>query len=196
MLTDQEKWLAVLHCDPACDGLFFYGVRTTGVFCRPSCRSKTPRRENTEYFTSAEAARAAGLRPCKRCRPDLLEYAPAQELLRQAKSVLDRDDAERTAVMTALRQLPVSSHHLTRLFQAHFGLTPAQYLNRRRMEKARQFLGDSRLSIAEAAACSGFGSLSRFYASFRREFGVTPREYRLRTEVRHRLPDESPIAHI
>ena len=86
-LTDNEKWDAVVHCDPTYDGQFFYGVKTTGIFCRPSCKSKTPLRENVEFFDEAAVASARGMRPCKRCRPDLLDYAPTRELLSKIKAI-------------------------------------------------------------------------------------------------------------
>ncbi len=69
-ISDTEKWQAVVNCDKGYDGLFFYGVTTTGIFCRPACRAKTPRRENVVFFGNAEQAIEAGFRPCKKCRPD------------------------------------------------------------------------------------------------------------------------------
>ena len=79
-MTEQEMWEAVQRSDASYDGLFFYAVKTTGIFCRPSCKSKPPKRENLCYFASGEEARAAGFRPCKRCRSDLLEYQPMREI--------------------------------------------------------------------------------------------------------------------
>ena len=175
---NNEKWQAVLHCDESFDGRFYYGVKTTGVFCRPSCKSKTPLAENVEFFDTPAAAYASGLRPCKRCRPDLAAYDPAHELLGQVKSLYDTDFADREQLAAGLRQLPVSSHHLIRLFRRQFGLTPTEYLTRLRLGKAVGHLSDPALSILDVACSSGFGSLSRFYACFRKQFGVTPSEYR------------------
>jgi AraC family transcriptional regulator of adaptative response / methylphosphotriester-DNA alkyltransferase methyltransferase len=175
---NSEKWQAVLHCDESFDGQFYYGVKTTGIFCRPSCKSKPPLAENVEFFDTPAAACAQGLRPCKRCRPDLLEYRPTQDLLRQVKALYDNDFADREQLASQLRQLPVSLHHLTRLFRQEFGLTPTEYLNNLRLGKAVACLSDPALRILDVAYVCGFGSLSRFYACFRKQFGVTPSEYR------------------
>jgi AraC family transcriptional regulator, regulatory protein of adaptative response / methylphosphotriester-DNA alkyltransferase methyltransferase len=76
VLTENEKWEAVIKCDKTYDGQFFYGVKTTGIFCKPSCSSKTPLRKNCEFFDEIDKAYTSGLRPCKRCRPDLSDYKP------------------------------------------------------------------------------------------------------------------------
>jgi len=87
-LDDDSRWAAVVACDPAFDARFLYGVATTGVFCRPSCRSRTPRRENVVYFADAREAQARGFRPCARCRPDLPEHDPAGDRVEAARRVL------------------------------------------------------------------------------------------------------------
>ena len=96
-MTEPEMWEAVQRSDASYDGLFFYAVKTTGIFCRPSCKSKPPKRENLCYFASGEEARAAGFRPCKCCRSDLLEYQPMREIAAEIKARLDKasslDDA-------------------------------------------------------------------------------------------------------
>ncbi|SDM14084.1 Metal binding domain of Ada [Dendrosporobacter quercicolus] len=86
MPTDDEKWEAVRQSDPGYDGVFFYGITTTGIFCRPSCRSRLPLRNNVQFFDSIEQAYAWGLRPCKRCRPDLPEYRPNRDLMEESKN--------------------------------------------------------------------------------------------------------------
>ncbi len=88
-MTKQEMWEAVKNSDANYDGLFFYGVKTTGIFCRPSCQSKVPKQENILYFRSSEEARKAGFRPCKRCRSDLLEYQPMHEI---ADEIIKKSD--------------------------------------------------------------------------------------------------------
>ena len=92
-MTEPEMWEAVQRSDASYDGLFFYAVKTTGIFCRPSCKSKPPKRENLCYFASGEEARAAGFRPCKRCRSDLLEYQPMREIAAEIKARLDKASA-------------------------------------------------------------------------------------------------------
>ncbi len=86
-MTEEEKWKAALSCDADYDGQFFYGVKTTGIFCRPSCKSKSPKREHVVFFDTAEQARKYGLRPCKRCRPDLLEFQPQKEAAEEIKLI-------------------------------------------------------------------------------------------------------------
>lgn len=177
MLSEQEKWQAVLHCDPAYDGRFFYGVKTTGIFCRPSCRSKAPLRKNVEFFARAADARAQGLRPCKRCRPDLPSYRPDRDLTLQARQIFDAYFADRTRLSAAIRQLAVSRNHLIRLFRQQFGVTPADYLQSLRLRQAAADLaagGD----ILDIAAGAGFGSISSFYTCFRKHFGLSPAAYR------------------
>lgn len=87
-MTKDEMWNAVCNSDENYDGLFFYAVKTTGIFCRPSCKSKIPKKENICYFTSAEDAEKAGFRPCKRCRSDLLAYEPMSEIAVEVKQKL------------------------------------------------------------------------------------------------------------
>jgi AraC family transcriptional regulator of adaptative response / methylphosphotriester-DNA alkyltransferase methyltransferase len=176
--ADQEKWDAVLRCDESYDGRFFYGVKTTGIFCRPSCKSKPPLPANVEFFDEPAAAYERGLRPCKRCRPDLLEYKPMMELLRQVKAIFDADFSDREKLVFRIRQFPVSSYHLTRLFRQEFGMTPTEYLNRLRMSKALECLKTPDKNILDVAYVCGFGSLSSFHACFKKQFGLTPNEYR------------------
>ena len=178
MMTDQEKWNAVIHCDSSYDGKFLYGVKTTGIFCRPACKSKTPLRENIVFFDQVETAYANGLRPCKRCRPDLKEYRPASELLSQAKKIYETYFSDREKLASEIQKLFVSQTHLIRLFRQHFDTTPADYINRLRMKKAGTFLATTDMNVLNIALASGFGSLSSFYACFHKSFGMTPGEYR------------------
>ena len=180
MLTEQEKWEAVTHCDSACDGKFFYGVKTTGIFCRPTCKSKAPLRKNTVFFDRIDEAYAEGLRPCKRCRPDLLDYQPSRELLSQVKTVYDNYFSDRDRLASETKALSVSQSHLIRLFRQHFHTTPTEYVNTLRLKKAVTCLATAEISVLDIALIAGFGSLSSFYACFRKSFGMTPNEYRRR----------------
>ena len=180
LLTDAEKWQAVHQNNAEYDGRFYYGVKTTGIFCRPSCKSKPPLEPNTRFFESAAAACEHGFRPCKRCRPDLLEYQPALELLEQAKSIYQNhfDDTER--LTAGLKSLPVSQTHLIRLFRTQLGVTPNEYLNRLRVDNACLRLLHSKANLLDIAYSTGFGSLSGFYFWFKKTCGVSPLEYRRR----------------
>lgn len=178
VLTDNGKWNAVLHCDETYDGEFYYGVKTTGIFCRPSCKSKTPLRNNVEFFDGIEKAYAYGLRPCKRCRPDLFEYKPMLEILEQAKNIYNTYFNDNAKLSLEIKRLNISQNHFIRLFNQHFNMTPVEYMNTLRIEKAVEYLSNTKMNILNIALLCGFGSLSRFYICFKKQIGLTPNEYR------------------
>jgi AraC family transcriptional regulator of adaptative response / methylphosphotriester-DNA alkyltransferase methyltransferase len=177
-LTDEVMWEAASGCDEAYDGQFFYAVKTVGVYCRPSCKSRTPLRKNVLYFETSDGAQAAGFRPCKRCRPDLLGYAPLLELAHQTKSLIDTFYRERDELVEALKQLGVSPGHLAAVFKKEYGVAPLQYLNRIRAQQARKMLARTDLPVINIAGEVGFDSLSAFYSFFKRYAGTTPKTYR------------------
>ncbi|MBC2872294.1 methylphosphotriester-DNA--protein-cysteine methyltransferase family protein [Bittarella massiliensis] len=185
-MDDEERWRAVRDCDPAWDGRFFYGVKTTGIYCRPSCRSRLPGRQNIRYFPSARAAEEAGYRPCKRCRPDLAAYRPEEELARAAAGWLE----EHLSRPDALRALPgalgVNGDHLRALFRRQRGETPAAFLARRRVEAACRALKKGDAPVLQVSQAVGFASLSAFYAAFRRQVGLSPGQYRQNTLSKER----------
>jgi AraC family transcriptional regulator of adaptative response / methylphosphotriester-DNA alkyltransferase methyltransferase len=177
-LFDEEKWKALLECDPTYDGRFFYGVKTTGIFCRPSCKSKSPKRENVVFFDTAEEAREGGLRPCKRCRPDLLEFQPLKETAEKMKAICEQYFLEHNELKKKLSDIGLSRNRMTQVFQAQYGKTPAEYVNQLRVERCKMFLTDTRNNILQIALQSGFESLSTFYTQFRKVTGMSPKEYR------------------
>jgi AraC family transcriptional regulator, regulatory protein of adaptative response / methylphosphotriester-DNA alkyltransferase methyltransferase len=180
-ISDNEKWCAVVSCDKAYDGQFFYGVETTGIFCHPSCKAKTPLRANVIFFANADNAVKAGFRPCKKCRPDLLLFEPDRELVKKAKSILDMHYNSPEKLQPLSKELGVSTSHLIRLFKQHYGLTPAHYITGLRIEKAVELLGQGGINILEIAYKSGFKSVSNFYRCFKEHMGHTPKEYRKST---------------
>lgn len=177
-LTPEEMWNAVTACDAAYDGLFFYGVGTTGIFCRPSCKSRRPRPENVRYFGSAAAARAAGYRPCKRCRSDLLEYSPMLELARKVRALLEQTYAEPRALAEELKPLGISARRAGELFRAAYGATPGEYVASLRLAQACRLLAETRDPLTDVALATGFAGLGGFYRFFRAREGVTPAAYR------------------
>lgn len=181
-LTDDARWAAVAACDPAFDARFLYGVATTGVFCRPSCPSRTPRRENVVYFADAQEAQARGYRPCKRCRPDLPAFDPSQALVDQARRLLDAHVADLrqtpAGLAARLNALGISRDRLERLFRAREGRSIRQHLTALRLDKARELLTGTDLPIAAVALDCGFESLSNFYKRFREHTGQTPARFR------------------
>ncbi len=159
-------------------GRFFLGVRTTGVYCRPGCPARVPRRENVVLFPSAAAAQQAGFRACLRCRPDAAPGSPAQAgtgatLSRALRLLEESGDASGLA-----DRLGVSDRHLRRLFARHLGATAAEVLRTRRLHVARQLLETSALRIIDVAHAAGFHSVRRFNEAIRRGFGRTPSELR------------------
>lgn len=177
-LSDSDKWKVVVSCDDSYDGLFFYGVKTTGIFCRPSCRAKTPVRENVVFFNNSKDAIDEGFRPCKKCRPDMEVFEPDLELVRKAKDIFDSNYDNTIDIRDTARQLGVSENHLTRLFRKQFGLTPIHYITGLRISKAVELLGRPDASILEVADITGFKSISNFYRCFKARTGITPKEYR------------------
>ncbi len=176
-MDDDEMWDAVRRCDAAYDGRFFYGVRTTGIYCRPSCKSKLPKRENVAFFASAREAQAAGFRPCKRCRPDLLGYDPAAELSARAKELIDRGFGDRVQLSQSMRDMGVTRKHLAEVFKRQYDITPTEYLLQTRIASARSMLQDG-MGVLDTAAAVGYESPSTFYEHFRRLTGMTPARYR------------------
>ncbi|SNT04127.1 AraC family transcriptional regulator, regulatory protein of adaptative response / methylphosphotriester-DNA alkyltransferase methyltransferase [Anaerovirgula multivorans] len=158
--------------------MFFYGVKTTGIFCRSSCKSKTPVRDNVTFFDKAAEAIELGFRPCKRCRPDQLVFEPDLELIKKAKDIFDTDYNKQIDLSQISKQLGLSINHLIRLFKQHSGLTPTRYIAKRRVEKAAELLNQTDINILEISYTTGFKSLSNFYKCFKEETGHTPNEYR------------------
>lgn len=177
-ITDSEKWSAVVNCDSTYDGKFFYGVKTTGVFCRPSCKSKEPLRENVVFFNNANEAVKNGMRPCKRCRPDLLEYKPMFEITEKAKNIYNRYFNEKEKLNCEIKKLGLSQNRLISLFKNQYGITPVEYCNRLKADKASELLMSTNKTILDISSESGFGSASSFYAAFKRYYEVSPKEYR------------------
>ena len=179
MLPYEEEtlWQAVAACDEAYDGAFFYGARTVGVYCRASCKSRTPLRKNIVFFETAAQAEAAHFRPCKRCRPDLLAYEPVRALAEQAKALIDGGFHARTRLTEDMRRLGVSPNRLAAVFKQTYGIPPLTYLHQRRLAYAKDLLAQSPLPILEVAYATGFESLSAFYAFFKKQTGLTPKEY-------------------
>lgn len=176
-LNDEEMWEAVRNCDVSYDGQFFYGVKTTGIYCRPSCKSKLPKRENVVFFRTGKEAEKAGFRPCKRCRPDLLQYDPAAELSERTKNLLDRHFSDRVKLGRDMKDMGVSRKHLTEIFSEQYDITPSEYLVQVRIAAARKMLQEGS-SIPDAAGMAGYDNLSEFYDHFRRQIGMTPARYR------------------
>jgi AraC family transcriptional regulator, regulatory protein of adaptative response / methylated-DNA-[protein]-cysteine methyltransferase len=173
----DPRWADVVSRRPEADGSFFYSVRSTGVYCRPSCAARLARPENVAFHASTAAAEAAGFRPCRRCRPD---EAPAAE--RHATLVADLCRfIERAEQVPSLAELAaraqLSTHHLHRLFKSVTGLTPKAYAAAHRADRVREALGRS-ATVTAAIYDAGYNSNGRFYEEADRVLGMTPTQLR------------------
>jgi AraC family transcriptional regulator, regulatory protein of adaptative response / methylated-DNA-[protein]-cysteine methyltransferase len=181
-MSEQQCWQAVATRSRAADGAFVYAVTTTGVYCRPSCGSRRPLRENVQFFPLPEAAERAGYRACLRCRPhEQAASDPMREQVRRACGLIDRalDEGEGSAPSLAAlgEALGISGHQLQRVFKRQLGISPREYADARRLGrvKARLREGDD---IAGALYEAGYGSSSRLYERSDAQLGMTPATYR------------------
>lgn len=172
--SEKAMWQAVLACDESYDGSFYYAVTTTGIFCRPSCKSRPPSRENIRYFASPAAAGQAGYRPCKRCRPDLAGHDPGGETIKAARATLDREYANPVILAELPGRIGLSRYHLSRLFKARTGQTPGEYLRSVRIRQAQRLLAAGSLTATGVALEVGFNTPARFFAAFREHIGLSP----------------------
>jgi AraC family transcriptional regulator of adaptative response / DNA-3-methyladenine glycosylase II len=190
MVLDADASYRVLQThDARFDGRLFVGVRTTGIYCRPVCRVRLPRRENCRFFANAASAEQAGFRPCLRCRPELapglaLVDSP-QVLAHHAARMIDaaaRDGDTTLALPAVAARLGVTDRHLRRIFAAAHGVTPIDYLTTQRLLLAKQLLTDTALPVADVAQAAGFGSQRRFNAAFAQRYRLSPSALRSQRE--------------
>ena len=172
-----RAWKAVLSRDAASDGLFVFGVSTTGVYCRPSCPARRPLRENVSFFAGPGEAEAAGLRPCLRCRPASTEPAAAVRAVQRALAFLEAHTGENVPLPALARVAGLSPFHLQRTFKKLVGVTPKRYADARRADRLRALLRNGS-SVADASFEAGYGSSSRAYTHASRHLGTTPARYR------------------
>lgn len=177
-MTQEEMWKAISENDASYDGIFFYAVKSTGIYCRPSCKSKIPKRENLCFFDTAEQAKDAGFRPCKRCRSDLLEYQPIKEIAEKAKRLLEDSFHKRCELNQELQQLGISQRRMSEIFKDEYGVTLSEYVGNLRLAEAKQLLSDTNDQIIDIAYSVGFGGLSSFYRFFKNNTGLSPVAYR------------------
>ncbi|MBS0448168.1 MAG: bifunctional DNA-binding transcriptional regulator/O6-methylguanine-DNA methyltransferase Ada [Proteobacteria bacterium] len=173
----DPRWPAVLAHDAAADGSFYYSVRTTGVYCRPSCAARAPRPENVAFHATRAEAEQAGFRPCKRCKPDQAAAGDAQAAM-IAGLCRHIEHAETAPTLAELAERAgLSSYHLHRVFKAVTGVTPKAYAAAHRAERMRRALAETE-SVTEAIYDAGYGSNGRFYEESDRVLGMTPSAWR------------------
>ncbi len=173
-LDSSARWQAVLNRDPAADGIFYYGVQSTGIYCRPTCPARRPRPANVSFFASGEDARQAGFRACLRCQPD--EVSARQAAVAEIQRLVE--SADRPPTLSELgRAVGFSPFHLQRVFKQATGLSPKQYATAHRARRLRtDLIGSS--TVIEATYEAGFGSSRAAYQAAATELGMSPGAYK------------------
>jgi AraC family transcriptional regulator of adaptative response / DNA-3-methyladenine glycosylase II len=200
-MSHAAMYARLLESDASCNGRFFTGVLTTGIYCLPACKARKPKPGNVRFFPSCEAAREAGLRPCRKCHPD--DFARgADPVLQDIETVVTEMRANPAAfpdVRAVVRRSGFGATRLFELVRQHYQMTPAEVLLRARIQRAKELLVTTNSGLLEIAAQAGFESLSVLHEHFRRLNGLTPASYReLRdaTEFRLTLPEGYPLGYL
>jgi AraC family transcriptional regulator, regulatory protein of adaptative response / DNA-3-methyladenine glycosylase II len=181
-LDPQICYRALKARDARFDGRFFVAVSSTGIYCRPVCTVKPPKRENCRFYPSAAASEAAGYRPCLRCRPELApgnsSVDASSRLAQAAASLMEDSTLDEAGLDSIAEQLGISDRHLRRAFGAEFGVSPVQYAQTQRLLLAKRLLTDTALPLTEVAFASGFGSVRRFNALLKQRYRLQPGQLR------------------
>ncbi|WP_342507519.1 Ada metal-binding domain-containing protein [Sporosarcina sp. FSL K6-2383] len=177
-LSFDEMWDKIMACDQKYDGLFFTAVKTTKIYCRPSCRSRKPKKINVDFYYDIHKVEQAGFRACKRCQPEV-EHSPHTELARTVISFLINHYKQKLVLQDIADHVGVSPFYLERLFKQETLETPRAYLEKIRIDKAAYLLSSTNRSNLEICYEVGFQSPSNFYKVFRRLKNCSPSEYRI-----------------
>lgn len=181
-LNPEQCYQAVRTRDTRFDGRFFVAVRTTGIYCRPICRVKTPKQKNCRFFSYAAAAEMAGYRPCKRCRPELAPgnslMEVSSQLARNAAQQISQDFLAEHSLNDLAARLGVTDRQMRRVFSGEFGVSPIEFWQTQRLLLAKQLLTDSQMPVTSVAMASGFKSLRRFNTLLKKRYRLTPTELR------------------
>jgi AraC family transcriptional regulator, regulatory protein of adaptative response / methylated-DNA-[protein]-cysteine methyltransferase len=174
-ITRQAMWDGVVKRMKTLDGQFVYAVKTTGVFCRPSCPSRRPKKENVEFFPDADSARKTGYRDCARCRPG--EAGSSTDMIaEQVREFIENNLSESLTLETIGRAIGSSPFYLQRVFKAKTGMTPRAYAEECRLKAVKKALSDGR-QVTEALYEAGYSSASRLYERSSQQLGMTPGTY-------------------
>ncbi len=178
IVEDRERWEIVSARNPEYDDVFVYAVRSTGIYCRPSCPSRRPRRQHVAFYHVPEAAERDGFRPCQRCRPERTNGGSSQvERVRSVCRYIDENPAKCPTLAQLAEFAGLSPHHLHRTFKAVLGITPRQYADARRLDQFKRGLGNGS-SISGAMYEAGYSSTSRLYERASDHLGMTPATYK------------------
>ena len=176
-LHEDRRWQAVVDRNQTLDGAFVFGVSSTGIFCRPSCPAKRPRRENVRFFEHAQAAEQAGYRACLRCRPKAIDGNPQNSLVRAVCRYIERHIEDRLTLSLLAKQFRRSPFHLQRTFKAALGVSPKAYIDACRLRQVKQNLQAGH-NVTTSLYAAGYGSSSRLYERTATQLGMTPEKYR------------------
>lgn len=176
-LSFEEMWEKIIACDRKYDGLFFTAVKTTKIYCRPSCRSRKPKKINVEFYDDINEVEEAGFRPCKRCQPDV-EQSPYIEIVRRIVTFLVNHYKQSLKLKDIADQVGLSPFYLERLFKQETSETPRTYLEKIRIDKAAHLLTSTAMTNLAICYEVGFQSPSNFYKVFRSLKNCSPSEYR------------------
>ncbi|TWD93719.1 AraC family transcriptional regulator of adaptative response / methylphosphotriester-DNA alkyltransferase methyltransferase [Neobacillus bataviensis] len=176
MIT-AEKWQAIIENDAAYNDLFFYAVKTTGIFCKPSCKSRVPKKDNVRIFQSAEEALAANFRPCKRCMPTEPNL-PDQEWIHSITNFINKNYHSKLTLETLAEISHGSPYHLQRTFKKVKGMTPVEYIQDVRIIKAKELLIKSDRAVTEISRMVGIPNTPYFITLYKKKTGETPAQYR------------------
>lgn len=175
--NDESRWQALVQRDCSADGVFYYSVRTTGVFCRPSCAARLPRRSNVRFHSSCAEAQRAGFRPCKRCRPGEISLAERQrDIVARACRRLEQV-SQAPSLSSLAGAAGMSPHHFHKVFKMITGVTPKAYADGQRAQRLRTELAKGE-AVTAAMCLAGFQSSGRFYARAEKDLGMTPTAFR------------------
>ncbi|MEN1934081.1 bifunctional transcriptional activator/DNA repair enzyme AdaA [Paenibacillus sp. 102] len=175
-MTD-ERWHAIVHNDSSYDDKFYYGVKTTGIFCRPSCKSRVPNIDNVKIFQNTEEALSENFRPCKRCKPNGLTL-PNEDWVTQIAEYIDNHYSEPLTLEILADMCHGSPFHLQRTFKRIKGVTPIEYIQHTRISRAMDYLTDTDKSIMEIGFAVGIPNTAHFATLFKKRTGYTPSMYR------------------
>ncbi|WDV04928.1 MULTISPECIES: bifunctional transcriptional activator/DNA repair enzyme AdaA [Lysinibacillus] len=176
MMTD-EKWQAIINNDTAYNNQFFYAVKSTGIFCKPSCKSRVPKKENVYIFQNAEQALRANFRPCKRCKPTN-ENLPDSEWVDLITEYIDQHFTEKLTLDSLASICHGSPYHMHRTFKKIKGITPVEYIQLVRVHTAKKYLIQTNKAIGDIAISVGMTNTPYFITLFKKKTGLTPAQFR------------------
>lgn len=174
---ENYRWQAVLNRDGSLDGTFVFGVSSTGIFCRPSCPAKRPRRENVSFFNHALEAEQSGYRACLRCRPKAVDGDPQSVQVRAMCRYIEQHIEDRLTLALLAKEFRRSPFHLQRMFKSVLGVSPKAYIDAVRLRQVKQNLQAGH-DVTTALYAAGYGSSSRLYERTATQLGMTPEKYR------------------